>query len=121
MTEANGTIYPLPCSFGRSGRWERAHQPVRVHERAQVRLKPWVSECVLCAQTLPLLDLVSEAVPVLTRARRRVVRAEKPKGQDGVMLPRVLAGAATAWSMVYLVVYLWVIDAQEGEIEWWSF
>ncbi len=35
------------------------------------------------------------------------------------MLQRVLAGAATAWSTVYLVVYLWVIDAQQGEIVWW--
>jgi hypothetical protein len=55
VTEANGTVYLLPCS-----------RPIRplgagtstchVHERALVRLKPWVSECVLCAQTLPLLD-----------------------------------------------------------------
>ena len=35
------------------------------------------------------------------------------------MLRRVLAAAATAWSVVYLVVYLWVIDAQEGAIAWW--
>jgi hypothetical protein len=35
------------------------------------------------------------------------------------VLPRVLAAAATAWSAVYVVVYLWVIDAQEGAIAWW--
>ena len=44
-----------------------------------------------------------------------VVSAET-KRQDGAALLRVLAGAATAWSVVYLVVYLWVIDPQEGEI-----
>ena len=35
------------------------------------------------------------------------------------MLPRVLAAAATAWSVVYLVAYLWVIDAQDGAVAWW--
>jgi len=35
------------------------------------------------------------------------------------VLRRVLPAAATAWSVVYLVVYLWVIDAQEGAIAWW--
>ena len=24
-----------------------------------------------------------------------------------------------AWSVVYLVAYLWLIDAQDGEIAWW--
>ena len=36
------------------------------------------------------------------------------------MLPRVLADAATASSVIYLVAYLWVIDAQNGAIAWWS-
>lgn len=35
------------------------------------------------------------------------------------MLPRVLAAAATASSVIYLVAYLWVIDAQNGAIAWW--
>jgi hypothetical protein len=35
------------------------------------------------------------------------------------VLPRVLAAAATAWSVVYLVAYLWVIDAQDGAVTWW--
>jgi hypothetical protein len=35
------------------------------------------------------------------------------------VLPRVLAAAATAWSVVYLVAYLWLIDAQDGAIAWW--
>lgn len=35
------------------------------------------------------------------------------------MLPRVLAAAATAWSVVYLVAYLWLIDAQDGATAWW--
>jgi hypothetical protein len=35
------------------------------------------------------------------------------------VLPRIFAGVAAAWSLVYLVVYLWVIDAQDGEIVWW--
>jgi hypothetical protein len=35
------------------------------------------------------------------------------------VLPRVLAAAATAWSVVYLVAYLWVIDAQDGAVAWW--
>jgi hypothetical protein len=35
------------------------------------------------------------------------------------VLPRVLAAAATAWSAVYLVAYLWVIDAQDGAVAWW--
>jgi hypothetical protein len=35
------------------------------------------------------------------------------------VLARVIAAAATAWSVVYVVVYLWVIDAQEGAIAWW--
>jgi cytochrome bd-type quinol oxidase subunit 2 len=47
-----------------------------------------------------------------------VVSAEA-KRHDCAVLRRVLAGAATAWSVAYLVVYLWVIDAQEGEIVWW--
>jgi hypothetical protein len=41
------------------------------------------------------------------------------KGHDGAVLPRVLAAAATAWSAVYLVAYLWVIDAQDGAVAWW--
>jgi hypothetical protein len=35
------------------------------------------------------------------------------------VLPRVLAGAATAWTVAYLVAYLWVIDAQYGAVAWW--
>jgi hypothetical protein len=54
----------------------------------------------------------------LVQRCREVVSAET-KRHDGAVLPRALAGAATAWSVVYLVVYLWVIDAQEGEIVWW--
>jgi hypothetical protein len=34
------------------------------------------------------------------------------------VLRPVFAAAATAWSVVYVVVYLWVIDAQEGAIAW---
>jgi hypothetical protein len=37
----------------------------------------------------------------------------------GAVLPRVLAGAATAWTVAYLVAYLWVIDAQDGAVAWW--
>jgi cytochrome bd-type quinol oxidase subunit 2 len=37
----------------------------------------------------------------------------------GAVLARALAAAATAWSVVYLVAYLWVIDAQDGAIAWW--
>jgi hypothetical protein len=37
----------------------------------------------------------------------------------GAVLPRVRAAAATAWSVVYLVAYLWVVDAQNGAIAWW--
>jgi hypothetical protein len=37
----------------------------------------------------------------------------------GAVLARVLAAAATAWSVVYLVAYLWVIDGQDGAIAWW--
>ena len=35
------------------------------------------------------------------------------------MLPRVLAGAATAWTVAYFVAYFWVIDAQDGAVAWW--
>jgi hypothetical protein len=35
------------------------------------------------------------------------------------VLPRVLAATATASSVIYLVAYLWVIDAQNGAIAWW--
>jgi hypothetical protein len=35
------------------------------------------------------------------------------------VLRRFLAAAATAWSVVYLVVCLWAIGAQEGAIAWW--
>jgi hypothetical protein len=35
------------------------------------------------------------------------------------VLPRVLAGAATAWTVAYLVAYLWVIQAQDGAVAWW--
>ena len=41
-------------------------------------------------------------------------------GHDVDVLPRVLADAATASSVIYLVAYLWVIDAQNGAIAWWS-
>jgi hypothetical protein len=41
------------------------------------------------------------------------------KAHDGAVLSRVLAAAATAWSTVYLVAYLWVIDAQDGAVAWW--
>jgi hypothetical protein len=37
----------------------------------------------------------------------------------GAVLSRVLAGAATAWTVAYLVAYLWVIDAQDGAVAWW--
>jgi hypothetical protein len=62
-----------------------------------------------------LLISVQQAIPVLTQS---VANAET-KRHDGAVLPRVFAAAATAWSVVYLVVYLWVIDAQEGAIAWW--
>jgi hypothetical protein len=45
--------------------------------------------------------------------------AAETRGHDGAVLPRVLAAAVTAWSVVYLVAYLWVIDAQDGAIAWW--
>jgi hypothetical protein len=35
------------------------------------------------------------------------------------VLPRVLAGAATAWTVACLVAYLWVIEAQDGAVAWW--
>jgi len=35
------------------------------------------------------------------------------------VLPRVLAAAAAAWSLLYLVAYLWVINSQGGAIAWW--
>jgi hypothetical protein len=35
------------------------------------------------------------------------------------VLPRVLAAAAALSVVVYLVAYLWVIDAQDGAIAWW--
>jgi hypothetical protein len=35
------------------------------------------------------------------------------------VLPRVLAGAATAWTVAYLVTYFLVIDAQDGAVAWW--
>ena len=35
------------------------------------------------------------------------------------VLPRVLAATATASSVIYLVAYLWVIDAHNGAIAWW--
>ena len=35
------------------------------------------------------------------------------------MLPRVVAWAATAWTVAYLVAYLWVIEAQDGAVAWW--
>jgi hypothetical protein len=50
------------------------------------------------------------------RGGRWVLR--KPKGHDGAVLPRVLAAAATASSVLYLVGYVWVIDAQDGAIAW---
>ena len=37
------------------------------------------------------------------------------------VLPRVLAATATASSVIYLVAYLWVIDAQDGAVAWWYF
>jgi hypothetical protein len=40
-------------------------------------------------------------------------------GHDGAVLPRVLAGAATAWTVAYLVAYLWVIESQDGAVAWW--
>jgi hypothetical protein len=40
-------------------------------------------------------------------------------GHDGEVQPRVLAGAAAAWSVVYLLAYLWAIDTEEGAIAWW--
>jgi hypothetical protein len=54
----------------------------------------------------------------------RKTRASDPrlvstKGHDDAVLPRVLAAAATASSVIYLVAYLWVIDAQNGAIAWW--
>jgi hypothetical protein len=59
-------------------------------------------------------------VPVLTRsAPQEGWFSAETKRHDGAVLPRVLAGVATVWSVVYLVVYLWVIEAQEGEIVWW--
>jgi cytochrome bd-type quinol oxidase subunit 2 len=51
-------------------------------------------------------------------ARLALVRAET-KGHDGAVLPRVLAAAASALSVVYLGAYLWVIDAQDGAVAWW--
>jgi hypothetical protein len=51
-------------------------------------------------------------------ARLALVRAET-KGHDSAVLPRVFAAAASAWSVVYLGAYLWVIDAQDGAVAWW--
>jgi hypothetical protein len=52
-------------------------------------------------------------------ARLALFRAET-KGHDGAVLPRVnAAAAASAWSVVYLGAYLWVIDAQDGAVAWW--
>jgi hypothetical protein len=45
--------------------------------------------------------------------------AAETGGHDVAVLPRVLAAAATASSVIYLVAYLWVIDAQNGAIAWW--
>jgi cytochrome bd-type quinol oxidase subunit 2 len=36
-----------------------------------------------------------------------------------VVLPRVLAAAAGAWTLGYLVFYLWVIQTQDGTVAWW--
>jgi hypothetical protein len=35
------------------------------------------------------------------------------------VLPRLLAAAAAAWSMVYLVAYLWLIAAQDSALARW--
>ena len=35
------------------------------------------------------------------------------------MLPRVLTAVAAAWSLLYLVAYLWVINSQNGAVAWW--
>jgi cytochrome bd-type quinol oxidase subunit 2 len=35
------------------------------------------------------------------------------------VLPRVLAAAAAAWSLLYLVGYFWVINSQDGAVAWW--
>jgi hypothetical protein len=36
-----------------------------------------------------------------------------PRCHESLLRPR------PAWSVVYLVAYLWLIDAQDGEIAWW--
>jgi len=51
-----------------------------------------------------------------TAYRTSLISVRRHIDEGGAVLLRVLAGAATAWSVVYLVVYLWVIDPQEGEI-----
>jgi hypothetical protein len=58
---------------------------------------------------------------MFARARTRASdpRLVSTKGHDDAVLPRVLAAAATASSVIYLVAYLWVIDAQNGAIAWW--
>jgi cytochrome bd-type quinol oxidase subunit 2 len=35
------------------------------------------------------------------------------------VLPRVLTAVAAAWSLLYLVAYLWVINSQNGAVAWW--
>jgi cytochrome bd-type quinol oxidase subunit 2 len=35
------------------------------------------------------------------------------------VLPRVLAAAAGAWTLGYLVFYLWLIRSQDGAVAWW--
>jgi cytochrome bd-type quinol oxidase subunit 2 len=41
------------------------------------------------------------------------------QGHDGGVLPRVLAAAAAAWSVLYLGAYLWLITSQGGAVAWW--
>jgi cytochrome bd-type quinol oxidase subunit 2 len=55
----------------------------------------------------------------LAHAARLALVSAETEGPDGAVLTRVLAAAASAWSAVYLVAYLWVIDAQDGAIAWW--
>jgi hypothetical protein len=62
-----------------------------------------------------LLISVQQAVPVSDS----IGGSAETKWNDGAVLRRFLVAAATAWGVVYLVVYLWVIDAQEGAIGGW--
>jgi hypothetical protein len=56
ITEANGTVYLLPYSRARSRPLGAGTSTCARARASSSPAQPWVSECVLCAQTLPLLD-----------------------------------------------------------------